>query len=197
VLELRYKTPMSWAERALMSPLELLSDHAHCELRAASSAQGLITRNPSAKSLVDSLSRLALEEMRHFRQVIALLESYGGELLWAEPNPYVEGLMDGTKATRGAVLLDRLLISGLVELRSLERFDMLADAATDPTVKSLYAELGPSEAGHATLFSRLAEELFPAKLVRARAGELCAIEAGVVEQLSFAPRMHSGIRDSD
>jgi len=195
VLELRYTTPTSWAERALLSPLELLSDHAHCELRAASSAQGLITRNPSAKGLVDSLSRLALEEMRHFRQVIALLEKFGGELLWAEPNPYVEGLMDGTKSTRGAVLLDRLLISGLVELRSLERFELLAAVATEPKVQALYAELGPSEAGHATLFSRLAEELFPAKRVRERSDQLCAIEAGVVERLAFAPRMHSGVAE--
>lgn len=184
---------MIWAERVLERPLELLSDHAHCELRAASSAQGLITRNPSMAGLVDSLSRLALEELKHFRQVIALLEEFGGELLWAEPNPYVEGLINGTKSTRGAALLDRLLISGLVELRSLERFDMLADAATDPKVKALYAELGPSEAGHATLFSRLAEDVFPAELVEKRAAELCEIEGSVVAGLEFAPRMHSGV----
>jgi tRNA-(ms[2]io[6]A)-hydroxylase len=193
VLELRYETPATWAKQALAEPLALLSDHAHCELRAASSAQGLITRNPSIGGLVDSLSRLALEEMRHFRQVIALLSDHGGELLWAQPNPYVENLINSTKASRGAVLLDRLLVAGLVELRSLERFDLLASEAKDTRIRALYAELGPSEAGHATLFSRLAEELFALDKVRSRVDQMCDLEAEVVSKLTFAPRMHSGV----
>jgi tRNA-(ms[2]io[6]A)-hydroxylase len=195
VLELRYATPAAWADRVLAEPLALLSDHAHCELRAASSAQGLITRNPANPDLVDRLSRLALEEMRHFRQVVALLRDLGGELRYAEANPYMEGLATGSRPTRGSVLLDRLLVSGLVELRSLERFELLAERAQDPRLRALYAELGPSEAGHATLFSRLARELFPENRARARAEHLCELEGRLVEGLAFAPRMHSGVAD--
>ena len=105
----------------------------------------------------------------------------------------MEGLTGAALPTRGSVLLDRLLIAGLVELRSHERFELLAGFAVDGRLQELYAELLPSEAGHATLFGHLAQELFPERQLEQRARILCELEASVVEALPFEPRMHSGV----
>ncbi len=192
MIELTWSTPAEWAERVAAEPMALLSDHAHCELRAASSAQGLITHNPEHAGLVDSLSRLAIEEMRHFRQVLTLLRELGGELVRAHASPYMEGLIAGGLPTRRAILMDRLLVSALVEARSHERFALLAEHAPDERLRALYRELLPSEAGHAELFARFAEEVYGVE-ARERAAELCALEGRVVAGLAFEPRMHSGV----
>jgi tRNA-(ms[2]io[6]A)-hydroxylase len=105
----------------------------------------------------------------------------------------MQGLRRGALRTRGPVLLDRLLVAGLVELRSHERFELLAGAAADARLAELYGELTPSEAGHATLFGHLACELFPRQDVADRAKVLCELEAEVIASLAFEPRMHSGI----
>lgn len=199
MLELGYRTPDEWARRAIREPRALLSDHAHCELRAASSAQALITRNPEAPGLVDRLAAVATEEMRHFRRVLRSLRTLGGELREGRGNPYVEGLMARSGPTRGAVLLDRLLISALIERRSLERFELLARAADKgggaggARLAELYSRLIPSEGAHAELFCELAREAFPGPLVRRRLAALVGMEAAVVGSLPFAARIHSGL----
>ncbi len=192
MIELAYETPPVWAERALAAPLELLSDHAHCELRAAASAQMLIVRNTGRARLVERLAALAMEEMSHFRQVTALLHELGGRLLPAEPNPYMKGLLSASADTREESLLDRLLVAALIERRSLERFELLADTA-DERIAPLYADLGPSEAGHGILFVDLARGCYPEGVVSRRLGELAALEGAVVERLPFAARIHSGL----
>ena len=190
--ELAVATPRAWAARALAEPAALLSDHAHCELRAAASAQSLIERNPADARLVDQLSALALEELRHVRQVVQVLRALGGELRPAGPNPYADGLLFRARATRSSALLDRLLVGALIERRSLERFELLAAEASDPRLADLYADLGPSERGHAALFVELARARFAPDAVEARLGELARAEGELVAALPFAPRVHSG-----
>jgi tRNA-(ms[2]io[6]A)-hydroxylase len=193
-IELAWCTPPEWAERALLEPAALLSDHAHCELRAASKAQTLITRNATQPRLVDALAALAAEEMRHFRRVVACLRALGGELEPAHRNPYVAELLRRSGPTRGEALLDELLLAGLVEARSLERFELLAQAAEQPRLRALYGELAPSEAAHAGLFLDLAHVQSSEGRVGTRLAELIAIEAEVAAGLPFAPRVHSGLR---
>jgi tRNA 2-(methylsulfanyl)-N6-isopentenyladenosine37 hydroxylase len=183
---LRWATPAEWGRRAASEPLRLLSDHAHCELRAAASAQGLIHRHPSESRLVERLATLALEELEHFRSVHRLLTDAGGQLLPVEPSPYAEGLLRGQGA-----LLDRLMAAALIEARSLERFELLAQHLPEPFA-GLYRELIPSERGHAHLFVRLAKELYPATAVDLRLSWWLDREAAVMAGLEFAPRMHSG-----
>lgn len=183
---LGYRTPPAWALAAGAAPLELLSDHAHNELRAAASAQGLILRRPRLSRLVERLGALAAEELEHFRRVHRLLLSLGGSLGPPEPSPYVDGLLRG----RGQ-LLERLLAAALIEARSLERFELLAEHLAEP-LGPLYAQLAPSERGHAHLFVQLAEELFPEAEVGAALEDTIAREALLVAALPFAPRMHSG-----
>lgn len=202
MLNLAHTTDASWARVIGAHPVELLCDHAHCELGAAASAQALIHRHARDTGLVERMGALAAEELAHFRQVHGLIAARGGRLEPGLPNPYVEGLLKAAKRSSGpwlsamgerdAGLLDRLLVSGLIEARSHERFGLLAEHLEDAELRALYAELGPSEQGHAHLFPKLAGERFSADRVERRAAELVALEGELVAGLPFAPRMHSG-----
>ena len=192
--ELRWLTPPEWARAALRDPFALLVDHAHCELGAASTAQTLIARHPSEGRLVDALAALAAEELRHFRRVHRLLEALGGELQPIQANPYAVSLVRSIDRASPEALLDRMLVSALIERRSLERFELLGVAAEDgqPEIAELFRELGPSEAGHARLFVDLATELFPNAEIEPRLEHWAELEARVIQALPFAPRIHSG-----
>ena len=195
MLTLRTDTPPGWVEQVCREPFALLSDHAHCELRAANAAQALIHHHTAHGALCDRLAALAIEEMAHFRQVLELLRELGGELQPGPKSPYAEGLLAGARRERESrddALLDRLLIAGLIEARSLERFELLGEHAPQPALRALYAELGPSERGHAELFPKLAERTFGTPRVAERAPVLERLEAEVLAGLSPGPRMHSG-----
>jgi tRNA-(ms[2]io[6]A)-hydroxylase len=187
--DLAWRTPEIWAVRALEDPLALLSDHACCELGAAASAQGLILRGHGGSADVERLAHLAVEELRHFHAVHHLLVRLGGSLAATRASPYTAGLRAGLRSD--TPLADRLLVSALIERRSLERFELLAENATGE-IGALDAELAPSEAGHAELFVALARKLVGAGCARARLEHLLAREAELVSALPFAPRIHSG-----
>jgi len=190
--KLGYDTPPEWVERVEVRPLDLLADHAHCELKAAASAQALIVKNTDRAELVRELTDVALCELEHFRTVVQWIEARGGTLGPPRPGPYAEQLLERSRATRGSVLLDRLIVAGLIEARSLERFHLLATHLEDPQLAELYAELLPSEAEHQLLFFDLAHAYFEARTVEQRVNDLLEVEARVVEALPFDFRMHSG-----
>lgn len=192
VFGLEFATPPAWVGRVEREPLALLSDHAHCELRAAASAQALIVRNPGRSSFVSHMLALAQEELEHFGRVAAELEARGGRLDHKAPNPYADRLLAASVPDRGDAFLDRLLIAALIEARSLERFRLLAEHLADPGLARLYRELLPSESRHRTLFVDLAREAFGAARTDSRHAELRAREAEVMAALPFAVRIHSG-----
>ena len=192
---LHVETPVTWVERMAEAPLALLCDHAHCELQAATAVQALIAKNPGRERLVVTLAAMASEEMEHFGRVTELLFARGGTLSAHSKSPYAERLFAAAKDGRGDAHLDRLLVSGLIEARSLERFRLLARHLDDPELAELYRSLMASEAGHQVLFHELALELAPAEVVTRRARELSAAEGAVIAELPFAYRMHSGIAD--
>jgi len=191
--KLEYETPPDWVGRVERDLASLLSDHAHCELKAAAFAQAMVVKNHDRRGLVEALSEVAVCELEHFRQVLVELHARGGSLGPATPGPYAEQLLECSKEGRGAALLDRLIVAGLIEARSLERFHLLASHLTDASLAELYAELLPSEAEHQLLFFDLACELFDPRVVERRTAELVAREARVVAALPFDYRMHSGL----
>lgn len=189
---LDWQTPPEWVAVVEREPLALLSDHAHCELKAASSAQSLLLRNPGRREVVERLGAMAEEELEHFNRVVAILHARGGELAWQDANPYAEGLHRAAAGTRRSTLLDKLLLARLIEARSLERFHLLAEHVRDPELAELYRDLLRSEAGHRALFGQLARAFFPETEVEAREAELRALEAAVIRALPCSPRVHSG-----
>ncbi|MEY2783871.1 MAG: hypothetical protein RL277_74 [Planctomycetota bacterium] len=190
---LDYATPPEWVTQVERDLPCLLSDHAHCELKAAASAQTLIVRNPRKEALVRELAAVAIEELAHFQLVVKELERRGGRLEFAQPSPYAEGLQSAAGGDAPDKLLDRLLISHLIELRSLERFHLLSEHLADAELAALYRGLMASEAGHQALFVRLAKELFDPQLVDRREAVLRAREGALMARLGFDGRMHCGI----
>ena len=191
---LEWATPPEWVERVQRDLPALLSDHAHCELKAAATAQALVAKNTGDRTLVEQLSLMASEELDHFQRVIRELYARGAMLGPQEPSPYAQELRSRSAATRSSLLLDRLLLAQLIEARSLERFQLLAEHLADRELAALYRDLLVSEAGHRALFGRLARGLFPAPDVERRQAQLWALEGEILAVLPFAHRVHSGLR---
>lgn len=193
MLGLLKPTDPRWVVAAEGDLEQLLSDHAHCELKAAHSALSLVGRfGGVAPSIVEPLLDLAREETGHFQRVHAHLDARDRPLGPPVRDHYVRELMRASRPEREDVppLLDRLLVSALVEARSCERFKLLSEHLRDPELRAFYGELMRSEARHHRLFTRLAEELFGEARARARLELLAEREGELVERLPLGPTVH-------
>src|SRR6188508_1188491 len=121
-LPLRYQTPPTWAAGVLARPLELLNDHAHLEKKAAANALELLNRWPEPappENWVAAMTAVARDEVEHLAVVSRLLARRGGRLTKSHANPYASELHKLVRKGRGSEeLLDRLMISSLIEARS-------------------------------------------------------------------------------
>src|SRR5438552_5962838 len=181
-LPLRYKTPASWASIVLDKPLELLNDHAHLEKKAATNALELLNRWPEPappENWVAAMTAVARDEVEHLATVSRLLARRGGRLTKSHSNPYASALHELIRKGRGTEeLVDRLMISSLIEARSCERFKLLADATqADAELRKLYRALWTSEHGHYLSFLQLAEELLPNEQISKRWSHMLDAEA--------------------
>jgi len=182
-------TDRRWAAVAVADLDRTLSDHVHCEKKAAASALKLVADHPDRPDLVRSLARLAQEEQHHFLAVLAELQRRGAPLLPDEGDPYAQALL---RLVRGgaARLVDRLLVAALIEARSCERLAILAGALPEPRLRELYERLARSEAGHEQLFVDLARRHGGEAEAGARLTALAEAEARIVAGLPLAPRIH-------
>lgn len=200
-LPLRYKTPALWAARVLQSPLELLNDHAHLEKKAATNALELLNRWPEPnppENWVAAMTAISKDEVEHLATVTRLIARRGGRLSRQHSNPYASHLRDLVrKGTGPAELVDRLMVSALIEARSCERFRLLADhlreSGAAPELAKLYHVLWASEHGHYRTFLQLAEQIQSEDAVSKRWDQMLGEEARIVESQPPGARMHSGM----
>lgn len=191
MLGLLAPTDPAWVDAVERDLDALLRDHAHCELKAAQSALSMLGRFAGQMpELVEPLVALAHEETEHFRQVLARLEARGGALSAPACDEYVVRLRKAASDRQAPALLDRLLVSALIEARSCERFRLLSERLTDAGWRAFYRELMASEAGHYRLFASLAEARFGAEAVRARLRTLAEREASIASSLPLGPTVH-------
>jgi tRNA-(ms[2]io[6]A)-hydroxylase len=186
-------TPPGWAEVALADLPSTMSDHAHAEKKAALSALSMLSREPSRTDLVDRMGKLALEELGHLDRVLAHLRRRGWTLAADRADRYANRLISLRRGGGEESLVDRLLVSALIEARSWERLHLLAlalAASDEAELAAFYTELAHSEAGHYRLFVQLAERECPSQDVLGRLGELAAAEAEIVAALPHEPRIH-------
>ena len=179
-------------------PLELLNDHAHLEKKAATNALELLNRWPEPnppENWVAAMTAVARDEVEHLAVVSRLLARRGGKLTKSHGNPYASDLHKLVRKGRGSEeLVDRLMISALIEARSCERFKLLAEEVQgDAELKKLYKGLWASEHGHYRTFIQLAEEILPGKMVSKRWDEMLDAEARIIQRQLVGPRMHSGL----
>lgn len=151
-------TPAEWIAAAAADMPLILVDHAHCEKKAASSAINLLFRYPERPLLVNRMSRLAREELRHFEQVLKLMAKRDIAYRHLTPSRYAEGMRKHARTHEPVRLVDILIIGAFIEARSCERFEVLAPALEDREVADLYLGLRESESRHFRHYLELAEE---------------------------------------
>ena len=195
-LPLRYQTPTAWAVAVLGKPLELLNDHAHLEKKAAANALDMLNRWPEPsppENWVAALTAVARDEVEHLAVVCRMLARRGGRLTKQHSNPYASALRQLVRNGTGpAELVDRLIVSSLIEARSCERFKLLADSSHDAELTKLYRGLWASEHGHYRSFLGLAEQVQDRSAVATRWDEMLDAEARIIASQPPGPRMHSG-----
>lgn len=193
MLGLLTPTLPTWVEAVERDLDRLLQDHAHCELKAAQSALSLAARfGGEAPDLVAPLLALAQEESEHVAMVHERLRARGRSLSLPDQDDYVVMLRRAANEARSGqpALLDRLLVSALVEARSCERFKLLSERLNDASLRAFYKELMASEARHYRLFVGAAEARFGEGETRTRLSTLATREAEIVGHLPLGPTVH-------
>lgn len=183
-------TPDGWADAALADLDAFLQDHANCERKAAALCMSFISKYPDRTILVDPMVSLAREELEHFAQVFRIMQKRGLALSPNEKDPYVQVLMQSVRSDGDERFLDRLIVSGLIEARSCERFQLAARALTDPGLQDFYQTLARAEAGHFRVFFRLAEKMFPPDQVAEAVARLAAAEDRAMRAAPWRPAVH-------
>ncbi len=193
ILGLQLPTDPRWVNLAEISIEEILTDHAYCEQKAATTCISLIQRYSSKIKLVTELAPIVTEEWGHFRLVLAELHKRNLNLGKQRKDEYVNALIDFQRKG-GHIddrMLDQLLTMALVEARSCERFKRLSEGLKDPYMQKFYRRFMESEAGHYTLFIDLCETYVNKEKVRTRWKEWLDYEATIIQNLEIrGDRIH-------
>ncbi len=190
MLCLKNKTKPEWIKVALNNLPTVIMDHAHCEKKAAGTGMSLLSTYFDKKEISMAMSDLVEEEIGHYRSVIKLLDTMGLTLGKDQGDEYVKKLLSFINKNEPERMLDRLLTAGIIEARSCERLQILAENINNEELKRFYKELSDSEAGHYMTFVKLAKLYFNEEIVRKRLDELTTLEAEIVANLLNKPLMH-------
>ena len=193
MLGLKLPTDPRWVNLAEMDLEEILTDHAYCEQKAATSCISLIQSYPEKADMVRELAPIVTEEWGHFRLVLAELEKRQLQLGKQRKDEYVNQLLAFQKkgGSREDRLLEKLLVCALIEARSAERFRLLSLYIREEELRGFYHRFMVSEAGHYRLFLDLARLYFDEALVRQRWQEYLEKEAEIIASLALrGDRMH-------
>lgn len=191
MLHLQATTDARWLRQVDENLNEVLIDHAHCEKKAAGTALNLIFHYVENRELCQEMTEIVNEELEHFHLVIDLLERRGVKFRRLKPSQYGRKLNDLCRKQEPQRAVDRLLVAGLIEARSCERFQALANHVEDQELATFYRSLFESEARHHATYTRLAMHFAAEKEVMRRLDELAALEAAIIAEGEDLPRMHS------
>lgn len=193
MLGLKLPTDPRWANLAAKSLEEILTDHAYCEQKAASTCISLIQQFPDKEDLVEKVAPLVTEEWGHFRQVLAEMNRRGLKLGRQRKDEYVHALfkLERKGGSRDDQLLEKLLIAALIEARSCERFRVLSLNMADDSMQKFYHNFMIAEAAHYRMFIALAETYLSKEKVKIRWKEYLEGEAAIMQQLELrGDRVH-------
>jgi tRNA 2-(methylsulfanyl)-N6-isopentenyladenosine37 hydroxylase len=193
MLGLKLPTDPRWVNLAEKSIEEILTDHAYCEQKAASTGISLIQNYPDFYEVVEAVTPVVTEEWGHFKMVLDELKKRGLKLGLQRKDVYVNKLSKFIKTGghREDSLSDKLLFSAMIEARSCERFKLLSQSINDPELRSFYRNLMVSEAGHYKLFLELACNIGGKDKVMNRWQEWLTFEAELMKEIELrGDRMH-------
>jgi tRNA-(ms[2]io[6]A)-hydroxylase len=191
MLSLQSASDARWLAQVDAHLDEILIDHAHCEKKAAGVAMNLLFSYVDQVPLARAMTEIVNEELAHFHLVLDLLERRGIRFRKLSPSSYGQRLHAVVRKEEPARAIDRLLVAGLIEARSCERFAVLRDHVADAELREFYGSLFESEARHHATYVRLACDVAPEETVRERLHWLAAQEAAIIAQGDPVARMHS------
>lgn len=193
MLGLKLATDPRWANLVEKSIEEVLVDHAYCEQKAASTCISLIVKYPDFEGIVEELTPIVAEEWSHFRMVLNELKKRGLELGLIRKDEYVLRITKIIIKSKSLQenLVERLLLAGLIEARSCERFRLLSEEINDESLREFYRKLMISEAGHYRLFLDLARKHSSDEHVKTRFDEMLTQEAEILSSFELkGDRVH-------
>lgn len=193
VLGLELPTDPRWVNLAEMSLEDILTDHAYCEQKAATSCISLIQKHPELLLLVEELAPIVTEEWAHFRLVLKELKKRNLSLGKQRKDEYVNALQQFYRkgVSQKEILLDRLIVCAMIEARSCERFRLLSLHISDDALKEFYHQFMVAEAAHYKLFLELAAHYSDEEMARKRWMECLEFEAEILKNMTpRGDRMH-------
>ncbi|WP_372747474.1 tRNA-(ms[2]io[6]A)-hydroxylase [Litorivivens sp.] len=190
------ETPEAWLETAVENLSILLIDHANCEKKAASTALNLMYRYVDKPDLLHRMSKLAREELRHFEQVLAIMQQRNIDYVQLSSARYAGGLREYMRTSEPGKLIDVLIVGAFIEARSCERFARLAPRLDDE-LADFYRSLLRSESRHFLDYLKLAKQYardagVSATDVDDRVAFFAAKEAELIQAPDAEFRFHSG-----
>jgi tRNA 2-(methylsulfanyl)-N6-isopentenyladenosine37 hydroxylase len=184
-------TPKEWLATAINNLDLLLIDHANCEKKAASTALNLMYRYVDNFNLLNKMSTLAREELRHFQQVITIMNKRDIAYIQLSAANYAAILHTYVRTSEPGKLIDTLIIGAIIEARSCERFSALAPLL-DEELKKFYLSLLKSEARHYQDYLELAKQAATGD-IDDRIQLFLKKEQQLIEGKDSEFRFHSGI----
>ena len=168
-----------------------LQDHADCERKASAMALSLVAKYPNRTEIIPELIATSVEELEHFRDVYAIMESRGIQLSHEIPQDiYIKQLLKTCRDGRNERFMDRLLLASLVETRGAERFRLVYEALGEGELKQFYHRLWASEARHGEVFVKMALNYFEEQEVYNRLEEMKQKETMILNELPIRPALH-------
>lgn len=192
MLGLKLPTDPRWVRIVEKNIEEILTDHAYCEQKAASTAISLIVSFPEYPELVEAMVALVKEEISHFKMVHDRILERGWKLGRDRKDEYVIALhkffpKGGSRTTQ---LVHRLLYAALIEARSCERFRLLSEEINDAELRDFYRKLMVSEANHYTMFLKFARQYGDTETVNQKWKDLLEYEASIMKELGKKETIH-------
>jgi tRNA 2-(methylsulfanyl)-N6-isopentenyladenosine37 hydroxylase len=191
MLHLHSNSPDRWLAQVDKNLNEILIDHAHCEQKAAATAMTLMFEYVENEELCFEMMAIVSEELEHFQMMLKLLKQRSIRFFKLKPGTYGRKLTALARRQEPHKAVDRLLIAGLIEARSCERFVLLRDHLQDVQLSEFYGSLYESEARHHAVYLRLAKQFAGESEVKDRLAQLAEQEAAIIAEGCILPRVHS------
>src|SRR5436190_19479895 len=191
MLSLKTTSSQRWLDQVSANLPDLLIDHAHCEKKAAGTPMNLLVAYVENVELCRAMTEIVQEELSHFHMVLDILAARNILFCKLSPSSYGRKLNDLVSKQEPRRAVDRLLVAGLIEARSCERFGLLRDRLPDPLLAGFFGGLFESEARHHSTYVRLAKCFASDDEICLRLDELADAEAAIIAAGDDVPRMHS------
>jgi len=190
-IDLKADSSQEWIDTVMADFDSFLQDHANCERKASGMAMSFVAKFPDRLEIIPELIDTAVEELEHFRDVYAIMQSKGIQLPHKiEKDFYVDDLIKTCRSGREERFMDRLLLASLVETRGAERFRMVYEALDEGDLRKFYHRLWASEAKHGEIFVDMALHYFDKEEVYNRLDEMSEAEAEILKGLPLKAALH-------